>query len=159
MSDTTTDQYRVKPEFRDGRFVLKDKKEESQMKQDVSEVTEVKNEKKEKEPGLSHFITDVVVKDMAAIASISKRKAKAQPILNPKDQIIQKPPALELELVEPLEQTDLPDPLETLFEPMDEPQPMVKKEPHIPTGNDIALATIKRMLDKGKLKDPKVGMR
>lgn len=159
MSDTTTEQYRVKPEFRDGRFILKDKKEESQMKQDVTEDTESKKdakdkkEKKEKEPGLSHFIADVVVKDMSAIASISKRKAKAQPIMNPKDQVIQNPPALELELVEPLEPFE---PLEPLFEPMDEPQPIVKKEPHIPQGNDIAVANIKRTLDRWKLTNPKV---
>jgi hypothetical protein len=149
MSDPTTDQYRVKSEFRDGRFILKERKEESQMKQDISEVAApvAAQQKKNTEPGFSSFLSEVVIGDLEKIANVSRRKAKAQPIMNPKDQIIQTPPALDLELLEPL------------FEPVEEPQ---QKEAAVPmqpmqTGNSIAVANLKRALDHWKTVEPRKG--
>ena len=150
MSDPITDQYRVKPEFRDGRFILKERKEESQMKQDISEVVApAAQQKKEKEPGFSSFLSEVIVGDLEKIATVSKRKAKAQPIMNPKDQIIQTPPALDLELLEPL------------FEPVEEPQQnqsVVRMQP-VQTGDAIAVANLKRALDHWKTVEPKKGVK
>jgi hypothetical protein len=164
MSDTTTEQYRVKPEFRDGRFILKNKRDEPQMRKDVAEDTPQKDvDAKKKEPGMAHFVASVVVKDLTTIAGVSKKKARVQPIIKPVDQVTYSPPAFEPELLEPLdvpvdklEQNEAmkPEPITITVEPTVEPV-----VPHVPKGNDIAVANIKRMLNNQKMIAPKGGVK
>ena len=83
MSEPTTPQYNVKPEFKDGRFILKkeelmhEKKEKMESKEielgmnSVADKLPVK-----KEPGFLKSISEVVASDMKSLSREERRKAK-----------------------------------------------------------------------------------
>jgi hypothetical protein len=106
MSDPVTQQLHVKPEFRDGRFILKPQDEDPMKEQNIPEK---KKDIKPKEPGMSKFVAGVVVSDLEKLATIAKRKPL--PVMKPEEAIVHAPPAFEPEVVEELE-------------PLLEPQPV-----------------------------------
>jgi len=69
MSEPTTPKQYVRPEFKDGRFILK--KEEEQEKEE-------QKEKPPKKPdgGIIKAITEVVIEDLEGLSGEAKRKAK-----------------------------------------------------------------------------------
>jgi len=83
MSEPTTPQYRVKPEFKDGRFILKkeelmhEKKEKSELESsDVNADTSKNKPVVKKEPGFLKFLSDVVAADLKSLSREERRKAK-----------------------------------------------------------------------------------
>jgi hypothetical protein len=94
MSDPVTQQLHVKPEFRDGRFILKPQDEDPMKEQNIPEK---KKDTKPKEPGMSKFVAGVVASDLEKLATIAKRKPL--PVMKPEEAIIHSPPAFEPEIV------------------------------------------------------------
>jgi hypothetical protein len=83
MSEPTTPQYHVKPEFKDGRFILKkeemmhDKKEQMESEAlDSGAGTSKDKPVIKKEPGILKFVSDVVAADMKSLSREERRKAK-----------------------------------------------------------------------------------
>ena len=82
MSETTTPQYDVKPEFKNGRFILKKKETMQEEKQKVDSqkngegvaVTDTPDVKKE--PGFTRHIVDVMFEDIKKLSREERRKAK-----------------------------------------------------------------------------------
>jgi hypothetical protein len=178
MSEATTPQYRVKPEFRDGRFVLKKEESmfETKKKEDGNDEGVTASTPpapvKVKEPGLLKYFVDVVITDVEKISGETKRKQrskvakeqssivekfikttkrrKAEPLLKQEEAIVNVPPAFELELIEPVK------PVEPIPSEHTEYQPM-KCVPL--TGNEILVASTKRTLDHMRTFEPSHGVK
>ena len=99
MSESVTQQLPVKPEFKDGRFILTPQSSDPRIDNIPPEVPK-EEPKKPKVPGITKYIKDVIVSDMGKISGESRRKIKVNPIIKKEDEIIYCPPAMELEIIE-----------------------------------------------------------